>query len=115
MLFGHAKNTTVEINPTSMYVGKPRSADSSYIYDKQMQMRDKKRIHTGTWTKVEMRYNLPQMKRVSGLTAEDSATANQYYVVTDTSLFSDCIKGIVDGLNAGHFEWAAFKEGRKTK
>lgn len=100
-----AKKATVEINPTSMYVGKSSSASSLYIYDKQVQMKEKKGIHTDTWTRVEMRYNLPRMKRVSELTVEDFSAANQYYVVTDTSQLPDHIKGIVEDLNTAQVNW----------
>ncbi|MFF2155178.1 hypothetical protein ACFVVQ_07675 [Paenibacillus chitinolyticus] len=68
-------------------------------------MMEKRGIHTDTWTRVEMRYNLPRMKRVSELTVEDFAAANQYYVVTDTSQLPNHIKGIVDGMNADRIEW----------
>lgn len=110
-----AKKATVEVNPTSMYVGKPSSASSLYIYDKQVQMREKKGIYTDTWTRVEMRYNLPRMKRVSELTVEDFAAANQYNVVTDTTQLSEHIKGIVDDLNAGCIEWGDIGWREKNK
>ena len=100
-----AKKATVEINPTSMYVGKPSSSASLYIYDKQVQMMEKRGVHTDTWTRVEMRYNMPRMKRVSELTAGDFAAADQYYVFTDTSQLPDHIKGIVDDLNADLIDW----------
>ncbi|OUS74849.1 hypothetical protein B1748_19905 [Paenibacillus sp. MY03] len=100
-----AKKATVEINPTSMYVGKPSSASSLYIYDKQVQMREKWGILTDIWTRVEMRYNLPRMKRVSELTVEDFAAADQYYVVTDISQLPDHLRGIIDDLNADLINW----------
>lgn len=110
-----AKKATVQINPTSMYVCKPSSAASLYIYDKQVQMREKKGIHSDTWTRVEMRYNLPRMKHVSKLTVEDFAAADQYYVVTDTSQLPDHIKTIVDDLNAGRMDWGDIQRRTKDK
>jgi hypothetical protein len=80
-----AKKATFELNPTSMYIGKPSSASCLYIYDKQVQMREVRGVHTDTWTRVEMRYNLPRMKRVSELTVEDFAAAKYHNVVIDTS------------------------------
>lgn len=110
-----AKRAIVETNQTSTYIGKPRSAASLYIYDKQVQMMEKRGIHTDTWTRVEMRYNLPRMKKISKLTVEDFAAANQYYVVTDTSQLPDHIKVIVDDLNAGRIEWGDIQKRTKEK
>jgi len=100
-----AKRADTYVNPTSMYIGKPSSAASLYIYDKQVQMMEKKGIHTDTWTRVEMRYNLPRMKKVSELTEKDFAAANHYYVFTDTSQLPDHIKLIVHDLNADMISW----------
>lgn len=110
-----AKKATVEINPTSMYVGKPSSASCLYIYDKQVQMREVRGVHTDTWTRVEMRYNLPRMKRVSELTIEDFAAAKHHNVVTDISLLPDHVKEIVDDLDNGRIEWGGISKRMKEK
>lgn len=110
-----AKRATATVNPTSTYIGKRSSASSLCIYDKQVQMMETKGMHTDTWTRVEMRYNLPRMKRVSELTIKDFTAAEQYYVLTDTSQLPDHIKGIVDDLNAGRIEWGDIQRRTKDK
>jgi hypothetical protein len=110
-----AKKATVDINRTSMYVGKPSSASCLYIYDKQVQMREVRGVHTDTWTRVEMRYNLPRMKRVSELTVEDFAAAQHHNVVTDVSLVPDQIKGVIDDLDNGRIEWGGIQKRTKEK
>lgn len=100
-----AKKATVEINSTSMYLGKPSSASCLYIYDKQVQMWEKKGISTDTWTRVEMRFNLPRMKRISELTIEDFTAAKHHNVVTDIALLPDEVRQKTIGLNTGRIKW----------
>lgn len=103
------KATVNHYSPTSVYMGKRRSTIQLAHYDKQRERGDKRGIVTGTWTRTELRYRFPSMKRISDLTLDDFAAAKGYQVITDISGMPEVLRSMVIQLNrgskAGGIDW----------
>lgn len=100
-----AKPAKPEWRPTSLYLGGASSSTRLYIYDKQVQMAEKRHIQTDTWTRVELRCKFSPMKRISKLDAADFVAANQYYVITDISNLPNDLKELTLRLNRDEVKW----------
>ncbi|MGG2201423.1 hypothetical protein [Paenibacillus validus] len=101
-----AKRADPEWRPSSLYLGGASSSTRLYMYDKQLQMMEKRHVQSDTWTRVELRCSFSPMKRISALTVEDFAAADQYMVFPDISLLPERIKCIVEQLNQNVLEWS---------
>lgn len=103
------KATVNHYSPTSVYMGKRRSSIQLAHYDKQRERGEKRRMVTNTWSRAELRYRFPSMKRISDLKLDDFSAAKGYQIITDISGMPEDLREMVVQLNrgskAGGMDW----------
>ncbi|MDH6670128.1 hypothetical protein M2277_000772 [Paenibacillus sp. LBL] len=109
------KRADVRPLSTSMYMGSRRSSVQLHMYDKRLQMQERRGVQTDISTRTELRFRFPTMKKVSALTIDDFVAAQQYQIIADISAMPFKLQELVKQLNAGSLKWGHLTRANQKK